>query len=166
MLTRDADRLSALKEDESDSFIAAALRFNLAHPEITVVLSGMKDPAEVEFNVKAVERAGMPDAADVGRLLSRFESLGESFCTGCGYCLEACPEGIQIHLYAGLWDRVRMKLPEEARRVYEVFLKDEGRWLKGKRASDCTACGECEAACTQKLPIRDTMQNIAGFLGE
>jgi predicted aldo/keto reductase-like oxidoreductase len=166
LLTRDAERLSALKEDESDSFIAAALRFNLAHPEITVVLSGMKNPSEVDFNVGAVEKAGEPDPAAVGRLLERFEALGESFCTGCSYCLKECPEGIQIHLYAGLWDRVRMKLPEEAVRVYEVFRKDEDRWLKGKRASDCTACGECEKACTQKLPIRDYLNCIADFLGE
>jgi predicted aldo/keto reductase-like oxidoreductase len=166
MLTRDVERLSVLRGGESDSFIAAALRFNLAHPEITVVLSGMKNPSEVEFNVQAAEQAGEPDPAAVDRLLERFESLGESFCTGCSYCLKECPEGIQIQLYASLWDRVRMQQPEEARRVYEFYLKDESRWFKGKRASDCTGCRECETACTQKLPIRDYLERIADFLGE
>ena len=166
MLTRDADRLSVLKEHEADSFVAAALRFNLSHPEITVVLSGMKNSAEVEANVRTAEEVGEPDPEVVKRLLGRFASLGESFCTGCCYCLDPCPEGIQIHLYMGLWDRVRMKLPEEARRVYAIYLKDEERWLKGKRASHCTGCGECEEACTQSLPIRDYMSRIAEFLGE
>jgi predicted aldo/keto reductase-like oxidoreductase len=166
MLTRDKDRLSVLKDNEADSVIAAALRFNLAHAGITVVLSGMKNPAEVEANVRALDKIKEPDPAVIDRLLSRFNSLGESFCTGCGYCLKTCPEGIQIHLLAGLWDRVRMKLPEEARRVFAFYGADEDRWFKGKRASDCTQCGECEASCTQKIPIREYMCNLAEFLGE
>jgi len=166
MLTRDEEMLSVLKEDEADSFIAAALRFNFSHPEITVVLAGMKNAAEVDFNVKVAESVKEPDPEVVKRLIQKFESLGEAFCTGCKYCLEHCPEEIQIHLYAGLWDRVRMKLPEDAHRVYKVYLAGEDRWLKGKRASDCTQCGECEHSCTQKLPIREYMQNIAKFLGE
>jgi hypothetical protein len=166
MLTRDEKMLSVLREDESDSFIAAALRFNFSHPEITVVLAGMKNAAEVEFNVDVAESVREPDPEVVKRLIQKFESLGESFCTGCRYCLEHCPEEIQIHLYAGLWDRVRMKLPEDAKRVYKIYLDGDDHWLKGKRASSCTQCGECEEACTQKLPIREYMENIAKFLGE
>lgn len=167
MLTRDERLLSVLKDNESDSFIAAALRFNLSHPEITVVLSGMNNETEVVANVKTAESVDRPDPAITQKLLQRFESLGESFCTTCGYCLEHCPEGIQISVYAPMWDRVRMKQPEEVRRVYnEVYVRDDKRWLKGKRASDCTQCGECEEHCTQKLPIREYMKNIAEFLGE
>jgi predicted aldo/keto reductase-like oxidoreductase len=167
MLTQDERMLSVLKENESDSFIAAALRFSLSHPEITIVLSGMKNETEVEANVKTAESVEEPDPAKIDLIIQRFESLGESFCTTCGYCLEHCPEKIQISVYAPMWDKVRMKQPEEVRRVYnKVYLKDDERWLKGKRASDCTQCGECEEHCTQKLPIREYMKNIAEFLGE
>jgi len=166
MLTQDERMLSVLKEDESDSFIAAALRFNFSHPEITVVLSGMKSEAEVKANIKTAESIKGPDPAITRKILERFESLGESFCTTCGYCLEHCPEKIQIPLYASMWDRVRMKQPDDVRRVYKIYLAQEDRWLKGKRASDCTQCGECEEFCTQKLPIREYMIKIAEFLGE
>jgi len=166
MLTQDEQMLSVLKNDESDSFIAAALRFNLSHPEITVVLSGMKNEAEVEANVKTAESIIEPDPATIDLLIQRFESLGESFCTTCGYCLDHCPEKIQISVYAPMWDKVRMKQPEEVRRVYKFYLAQDDHWLKGKRASDCTQCGECEEHCTQKLPIREYMKNIAEFLGE
>ncbi len=71
------------------------------------------------------------------------------------YCLEHCPENIQIHLYAAMWDRVRMKQDDEAKRVYEIYLNDDDRWLKGIRASDCTQCGECETACAENLPSRE-----------
>ncbi len=166
MLTQDEQMLSVLKDDESDSFIAAALRFNFSHSEITIVLSGMKKEAEVKANVKTAESIDQTDPSVTQNLLQRFESLGESFCTTCGYCLEHCPEKIQIPLYASMWDRVRMKQPEEVRRVYKIYLAQEDRWLKGKRASDCTQCGECEEHCTQKLPIRESMKKIAEFLGE
>ncbi len=166
LLTRDEQKLKNFKDNGSDSFIAAALRFNFSHPQITVVLSGMKDVYEVEFNVRTAESVKGPDPAVVKRLIQKFESLGESFCTGCGYCLEYCPENIQIHLYAQMWDRIRMKQPEETERVYKVYLSDDERWLGGKRASDCTQCGDCEKACTQKLPIREYMEKIAQFLGE
>jgi hypothetical protein len=166
MLTKDKRRLSVLQEDESDSFVAAALRFNLSHPEVTVVLSGMKNVAEVEANVKTAETVEGPDPDTVKRIKEKFELLGESFCTACEYCLEYCPEEIQIHLYVGMWDQVRMKHPEEARRVYRLYLQDENRWLKGKRAVDCTECGECEEHCPQRLPIREYMQKIAAFLSE
>ncbi len=167
MLTQDERMLSVLKDNESDSFIAAALRFNFSHPEITVVLSGMNKESEVEANVKTAESVDRPDSVITEKLLQRFESLSETFCTTCGYCLEHCPEKIQISVYAPLWDRVRMKQPGEVQRVYhKVYLRDDKRWLKGKRASDCTQCGECEEYCTQKLPIREYMKNIAEFLGE
>ena len=166
MLTQDEQMLSVLKDGESDSFIAAALRFNFSHPEITVVLSGMKNEAEVEANVNTAESIDQPDTEITQKLLQRFKSLGESFCTTCGYCLEHCPEKIQIPLYVSMWDRVRMKQPDDVRRVYKIYCAQEDRWLKGKRASDCTQCGECEEFCTQKLPIRDYMKKIAEFLGE
>ncbi|MFC2165545.1 aldo/keto reductase [Acidobacteriota bacterium] len=166
MLTRHKEMLQVIQDDEYDSFISAALRFNFSHPEITVVLSGMKDPIEVEANVQAAESVKEPDPAVIQSLIHKFESIGESFCTTCGYCLEHCPEKIQIHLYASFWDRVRMKQPDDVKRVYQIFLADEDRWFKGKRASDCTQCGECEEYCTQKLAIREYMKNIAEFLGE
>jgi len=166
MLTLHKEMLSIFQDDESDSFISAALRFNFSHPEITVVLSGMKNPTEVEANVKTAKSVKDPDPTVTQSLIQKFESIGESFCTTCGYCLEHCPEKIQIHLYAQFWDRVRMKQPEEVKRIYQIFLDDEDRWFKGKRASDCTQCGECEEYCTQKLSIREYMTNIAEFLGE
>jgi len=166
LLTRDRELLRVLQEDEGDSFVASALRFNLCHPEVTVVLSGMRSVEEVEENAGVAESVKGPDRAVIDRLLRRFESLGEAFCTTCGYCLEHCPQGIQIHHYVCLWDRVRMKLPEEAERVYRLYLTDEDRWFKGKRAADCTQCGECEPYCTQKLPIPEIMEKIAAFLGE
>jgi len=166
LLTRDEAKLEKLKDEPDSSFIATALRFNLAHEEITVVLSGMKNPEEVKANVATVNSLQKPDPEIVQKILKRYEALGEAFCTGCRYCLEYCPQGIQIHLYAQMWDQVRMKLPEEAHRIYQIYLGNEERWLQGQRTTDCTECGECEEHCPQRLPIREYLDKIGHFLGE
>jgi len=166
LLTRDEERLSILKDDDSESFVAAALKFTLSNPDITIVLAGMRNAAEVDANADTAESVSSPDPKLVQNIITKFESLGESFCTGCGYCLEHCPENIQINLYASLWDRVRLKLEDEATRVYGVFTKNDDQWFKGKRATDCTECGECEDHCTQKLPIREFLKNCAAFFHE
>lgn len=166
LLTRDENKLGGLREEKEGSFIATALRFNLAHEEITVVLSGMKSPEEVKANAATANSLEGPDPEIVKKILKRYEALGEAFCTGCRYCLEYCPQGIQIHLYAQMWDQVRMKLPEEAQRVYKIYLGQEERWLQGKRTTDCSECGECEEHCPQRLPIREYLDKIGHFLGE
>jgi len=166
ILTRDAERLKVLQDDESDSYIAAALRFNLSNRHITIVLSGMKDSMEVEANVKTADSVPNLSEDTATRLKERFSLLGESFCTSCRYCLENCPVQIQIHLYAMLWDKVRMQLPEEARRIYNFYQQNEDNWFKGVRSRECTQCGECEIVCTQKLPIREYLQHTADFFDE
>ncbi|MBN2384524.1 aldo/keto reductase [bacterium] len=163
LLTRDEQKLNILRDDESETFIAAALKFTLSNPMITIVLSGMANFREVEANVQTAESVHEPDPDTVQRIIDRFESLGESFCTGCRYCLEHCPEQIQIHLYASLWDKVRLKLDDEARRVYGIFTRKDDQWFKGKRAIDCTRCGECEAHCPQRLPIRQILENCDSY---
>ena len=55
---------------------------------------------------------------------------------------------------------------QEAKRLYDLFNTKADEWLKGKFAKDCTECGSCEELCTQQLPIREHLANVAEFFGE
>jgi predicted aldo/keto reductase-like oxidoreductase len=44
------------------------------------------------------------------------------------------------------------EVTEHAKRAY-LELINGWSWLKSAAASACTACGECEKKCPQKLPI-------------
>ena len=80
-----------------------ALRWIWNHPEVSVVLSGMNDMAQVR------ENAGIASAAEADTLtqaeldvfdqvrqeISRVTKVG---CTGCGYCMP-CPQGVDIPVF-------------------------------------------------------------------
>jgi len=164
MLCQSEKKLGFLREHESDSFIAAALRFVLAQKEPTVTLAGMGNPDHVDFNVGVAESIAEPDEKIVQTIIEKFDRLGEKFCTACRYCLEHCPEKIQIHLYMNLWDRIRMEIPETAKNAYQFYTS--GDWFKGKQARDCQNCNECEEYCTQHLPISEYLARCADYFGE
>ncbi|TET35091.1 MAG: aldo/keto reductase [Planctomycetota bacterium] len=166
MLCHSEEKLGFLREDESDHFISASLRFIFSHPEVTVVLSGMGVPEHVEFNVEVANSVKGPNPETVERIIEKYDKLGEKYCTGCRYCLEDCPEGIQIHILMRLADCLRMGMDAEAKRLYEMFNKNAEMWLKNKYAKDCTECGSCEDLCTQQLPIQEYLANVAEFFGE
>ncbi len=77
-----------------------ALRWVWNHPEVTVVLSGMNDEAQVEENLRiaADARPGSLTAAElglVGRVGRKYREIMKVGCTGCGYC-QPCPSGVDI----------------------------------------------------------------------
>lgn len=166
MLCHSDEKLGFLKEDENDSIVAASLRFVFSNPHVTVVLSGMGTPEQVDFNAKVANSVKGPDPEMVQKIIAKYDKLGEAFCTACRYCLEHCPEEIKINLYMTVWDRIRLGMEDEAKRLYQIFSKDEKTWFKGKKAAMCTQCGECETHCTQHLPLIEYLENVAEYFDE
>ena len=134
-----------------------ALRFVCANPDVTVVIPGMYDLAEIEQNLKAVndetpltveERAGFEQVR---------KELGNNFCRRCNYCAP-CAAGINIpgvFLFAGYLERYGLA----------DWAKDRYSSLPVK-ASACIECGACETRCPYELPIRQMMKRAAEEFGE
>jgi hypothetical protein len=70
-----------------------------------------------------------------------------------------CPNGVNIpgnfefFNYAKLYDDVA-----GARFRYQVFLAE------GQRSGVCIACGICEGACPQEIPISEWMPKVSALL--
>jgi predicted aldo/keto reductase-like oxidoreductase len=135
------------------------LRFVWNRPEVSVVLSGMSEPEQMEENVRianhglansltAKELALIQEAKAIYRARTRVN------CTGCGYCLP-CPHGVNIP--ANFLQLNNLSIYRDrgaAEFFYFHLLKEE------QRASHCEECGQCEELCPQHIPIRDMLKEV------
>jgi len=125
-----------------------ALRFVLSR-EVDLVIPGLGSPGEVE-EAAAVGSSYRPlSSLELKRLLEEVKELGNEFCRQCGYCLP-CPANIDIPLIfrlEGYYDRYQAE--EWARHQYRAL---------SVRAGGCDGCGQCEARCPYRLPIREKLK--------
>ncbi len=149
------------KANASKSPVEWALRWIWNHPEVTTVLSGMNDMAQIEENVRVASEATAGSLSE--EELAVFEKAKEEInrtlkvnCTGCRYCVP-CPAGVDI---------------PTCFRCYNVRFSDG--WFNGLReyfmcttlrakktnASLCVGCGKCESHCPQSIPIRKELENV------
>lgn len=139
-----------------------ALRFVLANPAVSVALSGMSTLEQVVENV-AVAAApvalGEDEKAAIERHLARLRSLADLYCTGCKYCLPCQPAEVNIPAIFEHYNYGRVYgLWETARKAYANI--GTAPWFPpGNRADACIECGDCEARCPQRIPIRDQLKD-------
>lgn len=128
-----------------------ALRFICANPDVSVVIPGMYDVAEIEKNLAAVENEA-PFTGDERKKLDEIrEQLGTNFCRRCNYC-QPCSAGIGISglfILEGYFDRYGLQDWAKAR--YDAT---------PVKASACIDCGVCEPRCPYNLPIRKMLKGI------
>lgn len=134
-----------------------ALRFVVSNPNVTVVIPGMADEAEIAQNVAAADNTAPLTVAEQEKVAQIRQFLGTNFCRRCNYCAP-CAQGINIpavFLFEGYYSRYNLK---------EWALDRYGSLAK--TASDCIGCGACEDRCPYNLPIRQMMKNAAAVLGK
>lgn len=134
---------------------AAAMRYLLTDPNVTVVIPGMFEEREVIENTSFDDS---PLTEDERMRIEQIRStLTGNFCRRCNYCAP-CTVGINIpsvFLFEGYLER--------------YGLED---WARGRyaslpvKASECIECGACETRCPYELPIRDMLKKAAAEFGE
>ena len=134
-----------------------ALRYVCANPDVTVVIPGMADIAELNQNLAAVNDASPLSHEEEGKLRAIRDALGTQFCRRCNYC-QPCSAGISISsvfLFEGYLSRYG--LADWARSRYATL---------AQKASECIGCGACESRCPYHLPIRSMLKEAAEKFGE
>ncbi len=140
------------------SHASYAIRFAADFEGIEMVLSGMGSIEMVEDNISYMkdfkpltdkEKAAIADVVE----LIRAQPLIS--CTNCKYCIERCPMNIPIpDIFAAKNHKTKLNL-WRADYSYKKCTENGGK------ANECIKCGACEAACPQKLPIRDLLNGIS-----
>lgn len=146
-----------------------ALQWVWNHPEVTVVLSGMSTPEQVEENLAAAGR-GTPHSLTEGDL-RLYDLVSHEYtkrvrvpCTGCKYCVP-CPSGVNIpECFADYNAGMMFEDPGVANGNYTIAT---GAFFGGAPscASQCDECGACEEQCPQGIPIRERLKEVAAYFG-
>ncbi|MBW2369444.1 MAG: aldo/keto reductase [Deltaproteobacteria bacterium] len=134
------------------------------HPEVSTVLSGMSDMAQLVENVTIANRAA-PNAFSADDL-NRVQQVKEAYqamikvdCTACRYCMP-CPNNVAISSCFSLYNDVYLfDNLTVSKNMYNMMLEPK------TRADNCNECGECEEKCPQKIEIIDALKDVHQVLG-
>ena len=132
-----------------------AFRFLQTIPEITVTLSGMSNFEQLKQNIvtystqKGLCNEHLAVLEGMAQEIIKHETL---LCTGCRYCVDYCPNSIQIP------DVINVLNQHDALGEQYISPSKFDFIEQGKRSTDCIACGSCEKVCPQRLKISKIME--------
>ncbi|NLC31967.1 MAG: aldo/keto reductase [Clostridiales bacterium] len=140
-----------------------ALRWVWNHPQVTVVLSGMSDEAQLEENIAVAgdARADMMSEDELAMFSRVKEIILEKTkvpCTGCAYCMP-CPHGVDIPECFSYYNEKHLMNDKMAKFRYMRNLG--GLAVNPSNASQCVACGKCESQCPQSIEIIKELKNVS-----
>ncbi len=171
------DEAAKMMEDFSgEKPISWALRYVASLDGVFMVLSGASTIEQMEENIKIMddfksitseEKEIISDVVDI------INSQITVSCTKCNYCVNSCPQHINIPKLFDLYNNQKIENNVGFTAVgnaYVNYSKIEGNGL----ASDCISCGLCVKECPQHINIPEVMKDVKkefeiplyGFTGE
>ena len=152
------------KANSDASFASWAIRYVASLEGIITVLSGMSNVAQMEDNLSYMKQFKALDAEEQDAIRQAQEVINgiKSIpCTGCHYCTAGCPKQIPIpEIFEARNRQLVWGQLEQGKAEYAKAVADVGT------ASDCIACGQCEKACPQQIPVIDRLKDCAAAFGE
>ena len=146
------EELRALRSEES--IPAFAFRFLQRLPNVKMILSGMSNLDQMKDNVKTFsERKALTDE-ETDVILGVAERLKNAVpCTGCRYCCDGCPMGIDIPKLIAFYNEAKLA-PSFNLEIAVSSVPEE------HMPSACIGCGQCAAICPQNLDIPSLMPEM------
>lgn len=147
--------LDAAADPDLTSPAAWGLSWVWDHPEVTMLLSGMAAPGQVDENADVAERA-LPGSLTpaqrgvIARVVEEFERTNRVPCTGCNYCMP-CPRGINI---PGSFSAYNASFAHGwFTGLSQYFTASAVRTGAPRLVSNCVRCGACARRCPQGIDI-------------
>lgn len=150
-------RLKELRPGES--IASWAFRWLMRIPEVTVVLSGMSNMEQMKDNIATFSTGEPLKDSEAELLLELAEQMKNSLpCTGCRYCCDGCPMGLDIPRLISSYNEVRFSTGGTTISMYIDSLPED------KKPSACIGCGACAAVCPQKIDIPAAMAEFTEII--
>lgn len=153
------EKFAALDPEASPA--SYALRWVGTFPNVKVILSGMTTMEQVEDNLETFANfkpLTQQEQDVIAEVKSILDSRVRNGCTGCRYCMP-CPAGVDIPGAFAAWNTYY---------AYQNFNVVRWNWEEGlgdaHQPKNCIECGQCEAACPQKISIREDLKQVQSDL--
>lgn len=149
-------KLKALRPEES--IAAWGFRWLQELPNVTVTLSGMSNMAQMEDNIKTYLEE-KPLSGEEHRVLEEIAAgmLDSIPCTGCRYCCDGCPMGLEIPMLLDIYNDLRFSP------AFTVAMRMEAL-PKEKSPAACIGCGACQQMCPQGIQIPELLKECAALM--
>ncbi len=143
-----------------ESIASWGFRWLQSVPKPTLVLSGMSSLSQMEDNLKTFSSEHPLSEEEIALLSEIAASLAEFIpCTGCRYCCEGCPQGLEIPALLNMANDLSMSSSINISARYTSL-------EEGKRAGDCIGCGACAAICPQGIAIPQELAKFAAKMAK
>ncbi len=158
LATLDEQRAKPFLEMEPNRSIASwAIRWVESLPQVTVVLSGMSDMAQLQDNVAMMtnfEPMNEKELEAVAKVVEEIRKVNDIPCTGCRYCMD-CPMGVDIPEIFAIYSRLKIFGKDKS------FVEDYKEVMEnGNGAEHCVGCQQCMNHCPQSIEIPDKLAMI------
>jgi len=135
-------------------------RFLQELPNVKMILSGMSNEIQMHDNVVTFEERKPLCEEEKACLLEIAEGMMDSVpCTGCRYCCDGCPMGLDIPGFLHTYNELRTAPSMNAGMRIEFMRKEE-------RPSACIGCGACTAICPQNIDIPGALADLSDRLSK
>lgn len=150
----DTARLQALRPEAN--IPSWAFRFLQSLPRVKVVLSGMSNEEQLLDNIATFSAHRPLNENEMQVLLGIGERMAAGVpCTACRYCVDRCPQGLDIPQLLSLYNEILVGEDKDGARKALSALAAE------KRPEACVGCEACVSRCPQHIKIPKVLAEFA-----
>ena len=138
-----------------------AMKFVASLPNVAVTLSGMNNENQLSDNLEQFSnKRSLTDMENhaIEQVVDIIHSYNAIPCSGCRYCIETCPKGVDIpQIFKRYNDSCMFENMARFDVDYHAFIPE------GKRGDSCIQCQSCSKSCPQKIDIPQELEKIHKF---
>ncbi len=148
-----------LEYDNTKSIVSWSFRFNLSLDNILVILSGINNLGDMIEDIELFENftpLKKEDYEVLNQVVQIINNTSKIKCTSCNYCLDSCPNLINIPFFFKLYNSQKYLEQAHSLKMYYNNFISEGN----SKPSKCVKCYRCVENCPQKIDIPKELEKV------